>query len=219
MPVAEENDPSLTFRIVATSRAELARHIWKSKSRAVSPICKHARFSWGGTTHAGLGPFHSHSSGIVRDWLHRVIHSGESSLPQEYEQQSTEEERHSSSARQQIWKVILQRRQLEVNESVIRFLSWSSRTAFEELARQWREETSHLSNLEAVYLNRAYQKIIGMGVPALPFIFEALERKADLWFWALTAITRHEPFKGKQRISIERMRSEWLKWGRERGFV
>jgi hypothetical protein len=90
---------------------------------------------------------------------------------------------------------------------------------FERLARQWMAETAHLSRLDAVYMNSAYQQIIGMGEPALSYIFAALQKSRGRWFWALKAITGHEPFAGQDGITLEQMRSAWLDWGREHGYA
>jgi len=90
---------------------------------------------------------------------------------------------------------------------------------FDRLADRWRAETAHLSRLDSVYLNFDYQQIIGMGDVALPFIFKALSDKSERWFWALKAITGHEPHKGAEGVSMEEMRTAWLTWGSEHGLL
>jgi hypothetical protein len=90
---------------------------------------------------------------------------------------------------------------------------------FANLMKQWKAETSHLSLLEAVYLHPAYQQIIGMGEAALPFIFKELADPTGRWFWALTSITGHEPFKGQRGIADQQMREAWLGWSREHGYA
>lgn len=90
---------------------------------------------------------------------------------------------------------------------------------FERLANQWRTETSHLSRLDAVYMHPAYQQIIGMGEPALSYIFAELEKSRGRWFWALKSITGFEPFSGQENINSEQMQTAWLEWAREHGYT
>src|ERR1700733_8715969 len=47
---------------------------------------------------------------------------------------------------------------------------------FNELAAQWYQETRKLSLANQIVLHPAYQKIIGMGRDALPFIFRELKK-------------------------------------------
>ena len=96
-------------------------------------------------------------------------------------------------------------------------LSTATQDKFGELAAQWREETRGLSSLERVYMNAAYQKIIGMGSVALPMIFRELRERSGRWFWALTAITGDDPAKGTVRMSDARR--AWLGWAVERGYL
>ena len=67
--------------------------------------------------------------------------------------------------------------------------------SFRELAETWRRETSFLSFGQQRALHPAYQRIIGMGPPALPLIFRELERRPSHWFWALRAITGEDPVR------------------------
>jgi hypothetical protein len=85
--------------------------------------------------------------------------------------------------------------------------------------REWKVETSHVSRLESVYMHPAYQQIIGMGKDALPFIFEELKQPTGRWYWALRAITGHEPFAGQRGIPTEQVKEAWLDWGRAHGYV
>jgi hypothetical protein len=89
---------------------------------------------------------------------------------------------------------------------------------FTELASQWRRETGLLSFAHQKAMHPAYQKIIGMGKDALPFIFRELETRGGDWIWALEMIVRSEnPAAGatKFRDAVE----AWLNWGRRHGFA
>ena len=91
------------------------------------------------------------------------------------------------------------------------------RRQFRELVNSWREDTKYLSSIHEMVLHPAYQRIIGMGRQALPFIFEELKRQPDHWFWALQAITGEDPVPPEDRGNIAAMARHWLRWAEERG--
>ena len=63
-------------------------------------------------------------------------------------------------------------------------------------------------------MHPAYQKIIGMGKDALPFIFRELATSGGDWIWALEMIVRKEnPASGKAKFKDAK--EAWLNWGRE----
>lgn len=86
---------------------------------------------------------------------------------------------------------------------------------FQRLARQWRKETRHLSSVKTISINEAYQKIIGMGKAALPFILRDLQRTRGHWLWALNAIADENPAANAEEFdeSVE----AWLEWGKNQG--
>ena len=56
---------------------------------------------------------------------------------------------------------------------------------FKKLARAWKAETELVSKIAKRVIHPAYQKIIGMGEPAIPLILQDLvENGPDDWFWA-----------------------------------
>ena len=83
---------------------------------------------------------------------------------------------------------------------------------FSKLAEDWRKETCYLSDISEICTHPAYQRIIGMGSTALPFIFAALAREPEQWFWALEAITGEQPVPQEYAGNLERMRHYWLEW-------
>lgn len=91
---------------------------------------------------------------------------------------------------------------------------------FTQLVNTWKQDTAHLSNITTRAMHPAYQRIIGMGREAIPFILEEFRRgKLDDWFWALYAITGENPITEDIAGDVERMAEAWLQWGRETGYL
>ncbi|HMV86434.1 MAG TPA: hypothetical protein PLD20_04315 [Blastocatellia bacterium] len=84
-----------------------------------------------------------------------------------------------------------------------------------DLIAQWKRETEHLSSLKQVCLHPAYQRIIGLGMPVVPYLLRELEQSPDHWFWALRAITDADP--AHDTDTFEDARQAWLTWGKEKG--
>jgi hypothetical protein len=91
---------------------------------------------------------------------------------------------------------------------------------FFSLARAWKKETRFLSSVEEKSVHLAYQRIIGMGEAAVPFILADLDKNGpDDWFWALTVITDENPIAENIAGNMMAMTEAWLQWGRRRGLV
>lgn len=88
---------------------------------------------------------------------------------------------------------------------------------FNELASVWYRETGKLSSAEQIVLHPAYQKIIGMGEDALPFIFKELQKTRGHWIWALAMITRHD--QGKPGMKFREAVDAWLDWGKSNNYI
>lgn len=88
---------------------------------------------------------------------------------------------------------------------------------FQALASMWRHDVLFTSSVTEMVLHPAYQRIIGMGTAAVPFLLREIERRPDHWFWALTAITGADPVKPEHRGKLREMAQTWLKWGKEQG--
>ncbi|OZE22150.1 hypothetical protein CH262_18945 [Rhodococcus sp. 05-2255-1e] len=56
----------------------------------------------------------------------------------------------------------------------------------------------------------AYQRIIGLGKPAVPLIVDELREGVDHWFWALSAITGTDHAAGATTMSEAAAR--WIAW-------
>lgn len=93
---------------------------------------------------------------------------------------------------------------------------------FRRLAGKWRRERPRELDAHFQAMHPAYQRIVGMGAPALPLLLAELER--DLrsgrvlhWFPALDAIAGIDPVPEADRGDVRAMARAWLTWGREQG--
>jgi len=100
--------------------------------------------------------------------------------------------------------------------SVFLKLEGSPREKFRALVEAWSADVQFISDTNEICSHPAYQRIIGMGVLALPFIFAELEKGTDQWFWALKAITGADPVAEEHQGDLELMRKAWLNWADER---
>ena len=88
---------------------------------------------------------------------------------------------------------------------------------FQLLARKWQRDTGHLSSISAICMDISYQKIIGMGAPAVPFIIRCLQLEGDnpqYWFWALKILTDSDPVPVSDRGNIIKMAQHWIGWAK-----
>jgi hypothetical protein len=86
---------------------------------------------------------------------------------------------------------------------------------FARYAKTWKAETGLMSKVTQRVLHPAYQKIIGIGEPAVALILKDLgENGPDDWFWALTAITDGNPITKEIAGDMAAMTVAWLQSGR-----
>lgn len=97
--------------------------------------------------------------------------------------------------------------------------STDARRQFLRLVEEWHAATDSLSSSSEIAMNAAYQRIIGMGMVAVPFILEDLRHRGGHWFWALRAIVGVAPYGREDAGNVPRMKSAWLRWGRERNLL
>ena|SRR5437660_7516037 len=90
---------------------------------------------------------------------------------------------------------------------------------FAELAATWREERGFTSSLNDMVLSQSYQRVIGLGMPVVPYILAELAAQPDHWFWALSAITGADPVPQEAAGNLRAMTHAWLKWGDQEGFI
>ncbi len=90
---------------------------------------------------------------------------------------------------------------------------------FRRLAAEWKEQSRYLSNTAQMAMLKPYQRIIGMGWPAVPLILEELQRAPDQWFWALEAITDQNPVSPESAGNVRLMARAWIEWGIRQGLL
>lgn len=90
---------------------------------------------------------------------------------------------------------------------------------FKKLADTWRSERKYASTVSQMVLIPSYQRIIGMGEIAIPFILRELRSKPDHWFWALTSITGVDPVPEEIRGKTKEMAGAWIEWGKKYGYL
>jgi hypothetical protein len=90
---------------------------------------------------------------------------------------------------------------------------------FDAYRQQWEEETKLFSSPIDMAMHPAYQKIIGMGKPAVPLILGELLKRPNHWFWALKAITGVDPVSPDHRGRLKMMTEDWISWGRRNGHI
>jgi hypothetical protein len=93
------------------------------------------------------------------------------------------------------------------------------RERFRRLADLWREQSRYLSNPAQMAMLPTYQRIIGMGWPAVPLILEELRREPGQWFWALEAITDENPVPPEAAGKVRDTARAWVEWGEARGLI
>jgi len=93
------------------------------------------------------------------------------------------------------------------------------RERFQRLAAEWKAQSRYLSNTAQMAMLKPYQRIIGMGLPAVPLILEELRREPDQWFWALEAITEENPVPPEAAGKVRLMAQAWLDGGMQHGLI
>jgi hypothetical protein len=94
---------------------------------------------------------------------------------------------------------------------------------FRRLKAEWKRERGARSTAAALAALPSYQKIMGIGKPALPFILSELKSEGDNpdhWFWALSVIAFDvNPVPAESRGNLSAMARAWLTWGEREGYV
>ena len=68
-------------------------------------------------------------------------------------------------------------------------------------------------------MTKPYQRIIGMGIAAMPLILEEMQREPNQWFWALEAITEENPVPPDAAGRVRQMTDAWIDWGTRNGML
>lgn len=88
---------------------------------------------------------------------------------------------------------------------------------FKVLANEWKNATIAASSLSDLFTHPAYQRIMAMGKPALPFILRDLKQHSGHWFHALRFIVGKDIAAGTERVPDARL--AWLEWGHKNGYL
>ena len=89
---------------------------------------------------------------------------------------------------------------------------------FERLADEWERDRPRGLDLTAMAMHPAYQHIIDMGLPAVPWLLARLERLPGHWFLALNRITGAQPVLPENEGNLKAMAEDWLRWGKQSGY-
>lgn len=95
---------------------------------------------------------------------------------------------------------------------------------FEELAKQYENDTRFHSFAHCMKKSPAYQNLVDIGEEIVPSILQGLKDNTIggvAWFLILEAITGEIPLKpeienGWAKIKVEDTRQAWIKWGEKR---
>jgi hypothetical protein len=98
-------------------------------------------------------------------------------------------------------------------------LSPALKEQFDKLVAEWKDQSRYLSNTTQMATLRPYQRIIGIGQPAVPLILDELRREPDHWFWALEMITGENPIPSGAAGQLDLMTDAWLRWGRAQNLL
>lgn len=90
---------------------------------------------------------------------------------------------------------------------------------FDELVAEWMSGCMNVSSIDELIEHPAYQRIIELGVPVLPYLFADLRSAPKPWFYALRQITGASPIPSKDAGNFDAMVRAWSDWGTAHGFL
>ena len=94
----------------------------------------------------------------------------------------------------------------------------ADRAEFEHLADEWERERPRGVDIEQMTAHPAYQRIIDMGLSAVPWLLTRLERRPGHWFLALNRMTGAQPVLPENEGNLKAMAEDWLRWGKQNGY-
>lgn len=90
---------------------------------------------------------------------------------------------------------------------------------FQRLLETWNRETRFHSSTTRIIEHSAYQEIISLSPPAIPFLLRAMEGTGNGHLApALAAITGVSPVLPEHRGKIRDIAEDWVRWGKENGY-
>lgn len=102
---------------------------------------------------------------------------------------------------------------------VARAVTLAIEPIFNSLVQEWKTTRGSHSRVDKLVLNKAYQRIIGLGQPAVPLLIREMQQRPSHWDWALKAITGADPVPVEAWGDIRQIAAAWAKWGAENGLV
>lgn len=110
------------------------------------------------------------------------------------------------------------------NVPPVQALTWETESVairFREHVANWKTEmrSSPSSSVVGMILNPHYQRIIGMGWAAVPYLLAELQASPDHWSWALEMITGENPVPPDAEGKLRAIAGAWIEWGRARRLV
>lgn len=90
---------------------------------------------------------------------------------------------------------------------------------FNKFKIEWLNNTKKYSSSSEIVSDVNYNYIISMGKDVIPLIFEDLEKTNNHWFHALVILTGRNPVKEENIGYIEKMKDDWIMFGKENGYI
>ena len=85
------------------------------------------------------------------------------------------------------------------------------RYMFDTLRSQWVADTMHVSSSRVLIEHPAYQAIIALGKPMVPYLIEDLKNAGGHWFCALEEITGYF-LPNSKHLDLMELRKVWMEW-------
>ena len=112
----------------------------------------------------------------------------------------------------------LSKAELVLAECVEEQVVESPESEFRKLVDAWRNETQNISSITKTISHRAYQRIIDLGEPVIGLILQDFAINRAYWATALHAITGQNPVAAEHLGNPQKVREDWLKWGKNHGY-
>ena len=90
---------------------------------------------------------------------------------------------------------------------------------FNQLVHEWKSGRPRGVDVAQMVRHPAYERIIGMGEPAIPLILKELDREVDHWFHALRELTGASPVSEESKGNLSKMTQAWLSWGKDEAYI
>lgn len=114
---------------------------------------------------------------------------------------------------------ILNRRRALEQKHIYVLHGQSTKNIFDSNLEKWKAETAITSSLDKIILNKHYQRIIGLGVDAVPLILKEYISGSGPWHNALEAITGENPVTKECIGRARKIKEAWIEWAKEKGYL